>query len=241
METLELEPAGFPNCQECPFRDTGPVRVCVECASKSLAPIPDDHCQICSQALRPGGRCVNALCNETRHIARIRAIAQYSGDLANVIRRLKYQRKTGWTYIFGRLVTGYLEARFDPEDFDLILPNPTFGIPSGDSHTEGVLRRALEEDILDRWQFMPDGVLIKTGPTPRSAGRSMADKQAAARALRDVLVVPVPSLIEGQDILIYDDVCTTGSQLNVVAECLLDHGAASVEGLVLARTPWAGG
>jgi predicted amidophosphoribosyltransferase len=42
--------------------------------------------------------------------------------------------------------------------------------------------------------------------------------------------------------MLLDDVCTTGTQLDVVAGCLLDHGAAPrVESIVLARAPWRGG
>ena len=39
--------------------------------------------------------------------------------------------------------------------------------------------------------------------------------------------------------LIYDDVATTGTQLDAVAGCLLDQGAAArVEAVVLARAQW---
>jgi predicted amidophosphoribosyltransferase len=39
--------------------------------------------------------------------------------------------------------------------------------------------------------------------------------------------------------LLVDDVCTTGTQLDAVAGCLLDQGgAARVEGVVLARAAW---
>ena len=41
--------------------------------------------------------------------------------------------------------------------------------------------------------------------------------------------------ITGKNILIFDDVCTTGATLNECAKVLLSHGAASVEGLVLAH------
>ncbi len=42
-----------------------------------------------------------------------------------------------------------------------------------------------------------------------------------------------------ETVLIYDDVCTTGIQLDAVAGCLLDQGgAARVEGIVLARALW---
>jgi predicted amidophosphoribosyltransferase len=40
--------------------------------------------------------------------------------------------------------------------------------------------------------------------------------------------------------VLIDDICTTGTQLDTVAGCLLDHGAACVEAIVLARAPWRG-
>jgi predicted amidophosphoribosyltransferase len=41
-------------------------------------------------------------------------------------------------------------------------------------------------------------------------------------------------------VLVYD-ICTTGTQLDVVAGCLLDDGeAARIEAVVLARAPWRG-
>jgi predicted amidophosphoribosyltransferase len=39
-------------------------------------------------------------------------------------------------------------------------------------------------------------------------------------------------------VLVYDDVLTTGAQLNVCARFLKQRGAASVRGLVLARARW---
>jgi predicted amidophosphoribosyltransferase len=42
-------------------------------------------------------------------------------------------------------------------------------------------------------------------------------------------------------VLVIEDVCTTGTQLDAVAGVLLDQGrAARVEGVVLARAPWRG-
>jgi len=53
--------------------------------------------------------------------------------------------------------------------------------------------------------------------------------------------VPNPGRTEGKFALVYDDICTTGTQLNAVAACLTDEGrAARVEGVVLARAPWRG-
>ena len=53
------------------------------------------------------------------------------------------------------------------------------------------------------------------------------------------LAVPEPGRTAGKFVLVYDDVCTTGTQLDAVAGCLFDQGgAARVEGVVLARASW---
>ena len=100
---------------------------------------------------------------------------------------------------------------------------------------------AAKEDLLEAWPFdvMEPAIIVKTGPTDKSAGRTANAKRAAARELGSLLRIPDPELTVGRDILVFDDVCTTGSQLDAVAACLLDHGEArSVRGVVLARAPW---
>lgn len=64
-------------------------------------------------------------------------------------------------------------------------------------------------------------------------------RRPASRSAGGVRVIPDVTRTARRRILVYDDVCATASQLDVVAECLLDEGhAARVEGLVLARAPW---
>ena len=92
----------------------------------------------------------------------------------------------------------------------------------------------------DRWPFDP-AAIVKTRPTLKSADGQAWSKRVSGNELRDALLVPDPARTAGQFVLIYDDVCTTGTQLDAVAGCLLDQGgAARVEGVVLARAPWRG-
>ncbi|MGH2718964.1 MAG: hypothetical protein ACRDJU_10325 [Actinomycetota bacterium] len=72
------------------------------------------------------------------------------------------------------------------------MANPTY-IGAGGSdfpHTEAVLAAAEREDPLGRWAFdlgVP-GAIVKTGPAKqKSAGKTAADKRAAARELRSLL------------------------------------------------------
>jgi predicted amidophosphoribosyltransferase len=238
------EPLGFPRCQRCPYVRVGPARICAECASEALERIVRQACPVCSQMLADDGSCPNWLCDDPgRRIERINAIAYLSGELRVKIHRYKYEGKTGWSLIFGRLLLGWLQANAAKVRPDLIIANPTYlsAGSAGPGHVERILRSAAREDLLEAWPFdvTDPGAIIKIGPTEKSAGRTATAKRNAGRELRAVLRIPDPQRTAGQSILVFDDVCTTGSQLNAVAARLLDEGgAAQVRGLVLARAPW---
>lgn len=215
------------------------------CASKTLEVILPGACPVCSQILDANGVCPNWLCDDPRRrIERIDAIAYLSGTLRDKIHRYKYEGKIGWSLIFARLAVGWLEAHAADDPPDLIIANPTFTSPDRPSigHTERIIESAAIEDVEERWPFdvvNEKPAITKTGPTEKSAGRTAAAKRASAAELRRVLEVPDPAVTEGRNILVFNDVCTTGSQLDAVSACLLDEGGAShVRGLVLARAPW---
>lgn len=237
------QPLGFPKCKRCPLRKGGSIEVCYRCANASFTHVKAP-CGVCTRETT-GGKCGNPLCADSnRSIECIDAVAVKTGALDDKIKKLKYGGKTGWATIFGRVVAGYLDSHCDPDDFDLIIPNPTFIGPGSHrqiAHAELVIEAAGREDTLDVWPFdSAPWVLQKTGPTPASAapGSNYWGKVAAADALLDVLYVADPDAVRGARVLVYDDVCTTGHQLDRVAQVLKRSGAASVEGLVLARTPW---
>jgi predicted amidophosphoribosyltransferase len=190
------------------------------------------------------GRCPNWLCHvETRSIGQIHAIAYLSGQLRSRILRYKYDGMTGWSIIFGRLLVAWLDRSAVDDPPDLIVANPTF-VASGSprlGHTERVIDAAAQEDVLGGWHFdvHDPPAIIKAAATEKSAKNTASMKRATAAEIRAVLAIPNVTRVKGKRILVYDDVCTTGSQLNAVAECLIeDGGASSVDGIVLARAPW---
>lgn len=213
--------------------------MCSGCALQTITGLTPPLCEVCSQSVEGTGRCSNRLCRETdRSIDKIRAIAAYSQPLKQSIIRLK-GTGTGWRIIFGRLVLGYLNVEYWTGDLrpDLIVPNPTYRDDGRLGHTELVLEAAEREDIYDNWDFRAVG-LRKTGPSP-AHGTSYDEKRKAADTLLGLLEVEDGLNVKGLDVLVYDDVCTTGLQLDRVARYLKDRGATRVEGLVMARTQWA--
>jgi len=154
------------------------------------------------------------------------------------MKRFKYKGKTGWGMIFARLLIGHLHETKDPTDVDLIIANP----PNPDrNHTTSVIKYAAIYDSADAWPFdtIHDPTIIKTIKTAQSARENFQGKQNAAQEHADALELRHPDRINGSRIIAYDDICTTGLQLNAVAQRLREWGAASVHGVVLARQPWS--
>lgn len=201
-------------------------------------------CPVCSQRLDGDSTCRNSLCRDpNRRIERIDAITSHSGAMQDKIHSYKYDGQAGWSLSFGRLVVRWLEAHAAADPPDLIVANPTYVDPGqpGPGHIEAIIRAAATADSAGRWPFdiRVPAAIVKTEATEQSAGRSFAEKRIVAAALREVLKIPDPARTAGRRILVFDDVCTTGRQLDAVADCLVHEGrAARVRALVLARAPW---
>jgi predicted amidophosphoribosyltransferase len=203
-----------------------------------------EACPVCSQRLADGGACRNSLCQDPkRSIERIDAVASHSGAMQDKIQRYKYEGEGRWAQVFGRLLVDWLGAHAAGDPPELIVANPTYVGPgdAGPGHVEAIIRAAAATAAGRRWPFdvQVPAAIVKTEPTERSAGCSFAEKQITAAALREVLRIPDPARTAGRRILVVDDVCTTGRQLNAIADCLVREGrAATVRALVLARAPW---
>src|SRR5215469_17877596 len=245
--TDQLALARFPCCHGCGNFSGGPARTCLTCASRQLSRPGTDACDVCSQRLEAGGGCPNELCRSpSRRISKIHAIGYQSGPLRSVINAYKYRGTRSWSVVLGRLLLGWLEETMTGDPPGLIVVNPGYAGPGGDdfTHAESVLAAAARADARGSWRFdtLSPRAVVKTKPTLKSADAQAWSKRASGNELRSALRVPDPVRIAGQFILVFDDICTTGTQLDAVAGCLLDEGRASrVEGVVLARAAWGRG
>src|SRR5215469_2008674 len=242
----------FPDCHGCVRFSTGPAGVCLACASRQLSRPGSRACPACSQVLTARGCCPNELCRSPRRrIGTIHAIGYQAGALRRVIRSYKYGGTRSWSVVLGRLLLAWLDQNIAADPPGLIVANPTFTGSGSESaadppqfaHTEAVLRAAAAADVTSRWLFdtRTSAAIVKSRPTLQSADSQAWSKRASGTELRDAVRVPDRARTAGRFVLVYDDICTTGTQLDAIAACLLDEGGATrVEGVVLARAPWRG-
>ena len=242
--TDQLVPAEFPYCHDCGYFRDGPARTCLACAGRQLTRPGEDACAVCSQRLDVAGMCPNELCRSSRRrIGRIHAIGYQAGSLRRVINSYKYEGTRSWSVVLGRLLLAWLDENVACDRPDLIVANPGYTGPDGAdfAHAEAVLAAAARADAGQHWPFdtASPAAIVKVGRTLKSADAQAWSKRATGNELRSALRVPDPARTAGRFVLVFDDVCTTGMQLDAVAGCLLDDGrAARVEAVVLARAPW---
>jgi predicted amidophosphoribosyltransferase len=197
----------------------------------------------CDGCLTEQGRCGNPLCNDppsSRGWDYIYAVAMRSGRLKEVIERYKYGDHKGWAGLFGRVLVGYLEESTRAEDWDLIIPMPTYVGEGGRGwdHIDLIIEHAAIEG--------PDlpfvrGVVRKTRPNPRLVAQPgfRARAEVAERDFGPALKVVDPTAVAKKSVLVFDDVFTSGLTLREVAHKLKRAGARDVAGVVLACQPFS--
>ncbi|MEE2828714.1 MAG: ComF family protein [Myxococcota bacterium] len=160
----------------------------------------------------------------------------FEGLLRELIRRLKYSGQWGLSRPLGRVLAERAST----------IPGPTCqGLVPVPIHWSRFASRGFNQSWLlgDRV-----GQGLSCPPLPALMRRSAFRPQVGLpESERKKNVADVFSLrsghrskISGRDLLLVDDVCTTGATLRACAGVLQEAGAASVQALVLARTTRSG-
>ncbi len=163
------------------------------------------------------------------------ACGVYGGALAEAVRRLKYRGRPDLARPLGALLAATVTST--GLRADLVMPVPL--------HPRKLRERGYNQSAL------------LAGPVARAAGarleaRGLVRKRHTAaqaslskRDRRDNIAgafrVRATRAVQGKQILLVDDVATTGATLRACAAALLDAGAASVTAIVIARAPEHGG
>jgi len=154
--------------------------------------------------------------------------------LDRVLTSLKFD---GLDYLGAQLGSALAERLGEAlADCDLVCPIPLHWTRRWSRGYDQALEIA--RALAHRRQLPLATLLRRRRPT---RAQSRLGRQARKRNLHDAFAVRRPAACRGQRLLLIDDVYTTGSTLQAAAQALLVHGAESVVGVTVARTPEEGG
>ncbi|PLR83153.1 amidophosphoribosyltransferase [Bacillus canaveralius] len=213
------------------FSQSVETTLCEACTSK-LKQISGAGCRICSrpfEGLSPDFR-KDDLCfdcfrweedPEWKHqLDRNISIFVYNDFIKDMIARFKFRGD----YILSKAFAGYIETRLNSFHTHLLVPIPLS-----------------EERLYDRGFNQAEALINEAGLSPSNClSRIHTEKQSKKSRserihLPQVFQVLEPDQVASKQIILIDDIYTTGSTLRHAAKQLKAAGAASVLSLTLAR------
>ena len=154
-------------------------------------------------------------------INQIRAAALHVDPVKRILHLMKYE---GYFALAASLAEIMIRAwpRWQ-SPVDIVIPIPLHSERKrqrGYNQAE-MLVRSMEDKL--NWSIVPEGLRRHKRTTPQ-VGLTIKQRQ---QNVRDAFTAD-KDVVEGKDVLLVDDVCTTGSTLDSAARVLLDAGARSV-------------
>jgi ComF family protein len=216
-----------PRCLACARLEVGLSTFCETCAT-TLEPLPRPHCDRCSEP----GQFVQNLCPRCAQrpppFTRAHAPFIHGGALARAIHAFKYEDHPELAGGLAGLWTRHVGDFFrDPPDRLVALPlhRSRFRRRKYDQAQllAAALAGELQRPLLERG-------LARTRNTLRQVGLSHEEREANVDS-----AFLASNSVQGQRILLVDDVLTTGASARSASHALLKAGAREVQVLTLAR------
>lgn len=155
----------------------------------------------------------------------------YEGAASRAIVRMKYEDRPDLARPLGDLLWRAVEPHAARYAGSLLVPVPLHAMRLAE---RGYNQSALLARCVARRLGSPLGplALVRVRDTPRQTTLS---REARLTNLNDAFAVARPAAIAGRQIVLVDDVCTTGATLESAAAALRGAGAKGVTALALAR------
>lgn len=200
--------------------------ICPSCR-QSLPRVKFPICQRCGATASEGNLCHSCL-NYPLTIDGIRSVFLFQGTVRQAILQLKYRHLKAIVAPLSQLLSEFLSSY--PLKGEVLVPVPLY--PKR-LRQRGYNQASLLAKELGKLVGLPveDETLIRVKDAlPQARTKSAAERR---RNVQDAFACHQP--LEGKQILLIDDVCTTGATLNASAIALKAAGAGSVWGLTVAR------
>lgn len=200
-------------------------RWCPTCQAQSR-PLGSQVCLRCGIPIENSEICPDCQVSPPIY-QRMRSLTRYSGPARNAVIRLKYSRDIGLGEALAKGMAEQLADLSWPVDIITCVPLSGGRLRQRGYNQAAMLARPLS--YASGKPFRPI-LLRKTREAPSQVGLSASERRKNVDGAFEA-----SEAIAAKNVLVVDDVTTTGSTINACARALLDAGANAVYGLTFAR------
>lgn len=237
----------FPSdCRLCgsPLINISRLPVCQECLD-AMTPLHRQLCQICGETLPDsnflsGDEQSERICSICKRVrpafAKAVAYGSYEGGLRELIHLLKYDGVRPAANVLGRMLSDVLET-ITPLlcGSVVVIPVPLHARKlrqRGFNQSELIAKAALKLRYTSDMELAPE-LLVRRRETQSQIGLTSHQRR---ENMRGAFAVSEPKRIQNRQILLVDDVLTTGTTASECARVLVKAGASNVIVATVART-----
>jgi ComF family protein len=238
----------FPSdCRLCgaPLLDISRLPVCEECLA-SMHPIAEALCSICGERLsgtlafaENSGEARCGLCRRLEPpFVKAAAYGGYDGGLRELIHLLKYDHVRPAAGVLGRMLSEAIADMYPlfSDATVLVVPVPLHAgklRQRSFNQAEIIAQSAIKQSPLKAKLELASKVLERRRETQSQIGLSRHQRR---ENMRGAFAVRLPDQIQGREVLVIDDVFTTGTTVSECARVLLRAGASRIFVATVART-----
>jgi ComF family protein len=206
---------------------------CRECR-RHITYITQSHCPVCGMIFpdSPAGNHLCGSCLEKKpHYTFARSALIYDGIILNAVHQFKYGRNLACGKALADLLADFDFPDLDWDIFDVMIPVPLHirRLRTRGFNQSLILARALEK----KHNIHVDFSLLKRRKLTLT--QTGLDKKERQKNIQRAFEVTDPERIEAKNIILVDDVLTTGATANECAKILKKAGARQVGVITLAR------
>ena len=219
-----------PRCPACNgILESGSRTICPEC-EKTFHPVTEDYCLKCGKPVGETEEYCEECLRKDRKFTRGRGVFLYNAQMKQSLLRYKYYGSREYGKYYAEAICRYAGTDIRNWRPDVIVPVPL--------HKRKKRMRGFNQaaDLACRTGEIlqipvSENIVVKAKET---RSQKKLDAEERKRNLQDAFRTVCP--VNGLRILVMDDVYTTGSTVEAMAECLLESGASDVFFVTLATS-----